>query len=91
MNTDSITGYYPYVEFCQRAAENDEIFKNFKRDEAYIDVVQTVNGVRNCNLVDPKSNIFFNFDLKNLTKEQLLEYGPEHIYFERENIVVKVI
>ena len=43
MNTDSITGYYPYVEFCQRAAENDEIFKNFKRDEAYIDVVQTVS------------------------------------------------
>ena len=55
-----------------------------------IDVVQEVDGVEHCRLIDPASNIFFNFDLINLTQQQLLEYGPEYIYFTKDDIEVKI-
>lgn len=55
-----------------------------------IDVVQEVDGVEHCRLIKPESNIFFNFDLINLTQEQLLEYGPEYVYFTEDDIEVKI-
>lgn len=56
-----------------------------------VDIVHNVDGVRNCNVIKPESNIFFNFDLMDLTKIQLLEYGPDYIYFTEDNISVRVI
>lgn len=55
-----------------------------------IDVVQGVDGVEHCRLKEPGSNIFFNFELINLTQEQLLEYGPEYVYFTEDEISVKI-
>jgi len=55
-----------------------------------IDVVQGVDGVEHCRLKEPGSNIFFNFDLINLTQDQLLEYGPEYVYFTTDDISVKI-
>jgi hypothetical protein len=55
-----------------------------------VDIVQNVDGVEHCRLIKPGSNIFFNFDLINLTQEQLLEYGPEYVYFTEDDIEVKI-
>jgi hypothetical protein len=62
---------------------------NLYRSEI-IDVVQEVDGVEHCRLIEPASNIFFNFDLIDLTQEQLLEYGPEYIYFTKDDIEIKI-
>jgi len=55
-----------------------------------IDVVQEIDGVDHCRLLEPSSNIFFNFDLIELTQDQLLEYGPEYIYFTEDSIEIKI-
>lgn len=55
-----------------------------------IDIIQGVDGVDHCRLLAPESNIFFNFDLINLTQDQLLEYGPEYVYFDVNSIEVKI-
>ena len=55
-----------------------------------IDVVQGVDGVDHCRLIKPGSNIFFNFDLIELTQQQLLEYGPEYVYFTEDDIEIKI-
>ncbi len=55
-----------------------------------IDVVQEVDGVDHCAIKKPETNIFFNFDLDDLTENELLEYGPEYVYFTRDSITIKV-
>lgn len=62
---------------------------NLYRSEI-IDIVQGVDGVDHCRLIKPVSNIFFNFDLINLTQEELLEYGPEYVYFTKNSIEVRI-
>ena len=54
-----------------------------------IDVVQEIDGVEHCRLITPESNIFFNFDINNFTQEQLLQYGPEYIYFNEDSIAIR--
>jgi hypothetical protein len=51
-----------------------------------IDVIQEVPGVKYCRLIKPETSIFFNFNLDDLTQQQLLEYAPEYVYFRRGNI-----
>lgn len=55
-----------------------------------IRTVQNIEGVSHCNLIKPESNIFFEFDLQDLTQQELLEYGPEYVYFTIDTITVKV-
>lgn len=55
-----------------------------------IDVVHNVNGVEHCRLIKPESSIFFNFDINDFTQKQLLEYGPEYIYFTSDDITIRV-
>jgi len=55
-----------------------------------IDVVQEVEGVEHCRLIKPESSIFFNFDLDALTQEELLSYGPEYIFFEENDIAIRI-
>jgi hypothetical protein len=55
-----------------------------------IRTVQDVVGVRNCNLIKPESNLFFNFKLGELTQQELLEYGPEYVYFNEDSISIQV-
>ena len=53
--------------------------------------MQGVAGVDHLRLINPKSSIFFNFKLEDFTDEQLLEYGPEYVFFKEENISILVI
>jgi hypothetical protein len=55
-----------------------------------ISTIQSVPGVSHCNLIKPESNIFFNFILEDLTQQELMEYGPEYVYFTEDSISVQV-
>jgi len=75
-----------YSTFSDRFGPQASIFRS-----EIIDVVQSVDGVSHCRLIQPTSNIFFNFQLEEFSQEQLLEYGPEYVYFTTDNIVVRVL
>ena len=55
-----------------------------------ISTIQEIPGVRNCNLIQPSSNIFFKYELTSLTTNELLEYGPEYVCFNNDTIFVRV-
>jgi len=71
--------------FSDRFGTASEIYRS-----EIIDVVQEIDGISHCRLRKPQTSIFFNFDLINLTEEQLLRYGPEYIYFTEDSITVRV-
>jgi hypothetical protein len=75
-----------YEGFRDRFGTNAEFYRS-----EFIDIVQDVEGVDHCRLRQPETSIFFNFELIDLTEEQLLRYGPEYVFFREENITVKVI
>ena len=75
-----------YEAFSDRFGTNAQIYRS-----EIIDVVQEVDGVDHCRLRQPETSIFFNFELIDLTEEELLRYGPEYIFFREENVSVKVI
>jgi hypothetical protein len=56
-----------------------------------IDVVQGVDGVSHCRLIEPESSIFFNFNVDEFTQEQLLRYSPEYIYFTEDDIAIRTL
>ncbi len=72
--------------FSDRFGTGAEIYRS-----EIIDVVQEVDGISHCSLTKPETSIFFNFELKELTETQLLEYGPEYVYFDEDNITVRVV
>jgi hypothetical protein len=55
-----------------------------------VESVQNVSGVEHCRLLTPESNIFFDFDIDDFTQKQLLEYGPEYVYFTVDSIEVRI-
>lgn len=71
--------------FSDRFGINAEIYRS-----EIIDVVQGVDGVDHCRLINPASSIFFNFDIDDFTQTQLLEYAPEYVYFTEDDIEIKV-
>ena len=75
-----------FESFRDRFGTNAEFYRS-----EIIDVVQDVDGVDHCRLRQPETSIFFNFELIDLTEEELLRYGPEYIFFREEDITVKVI
>ena len=56
-----------------------------------IDVIHNVDGVRYCRILEPYSNIFFDFDISKFSQENLLEYGPQYVFFTEDSIDCKVI
>jgi len=72
--------------FSDRFGTGAEIYRS-----EIIDVVQEIDGISHCSLRKPETSIFFNFELKELTETQLLEYGPEYVYFNEDNITVRVV
>ena len=56
-----------------------------------IEVVQDIDGISHCSLRKPETSIFFNFELNELTETELLEYGPEYVYFNADNITVRMV
>jgi hypothetical protein len=65
------------------------INQNIYRSEI-IDVIQSVTGVDHCVLRQPQSSIFFNFDINDFDQETLLRYGPEYVYFDEDNMIIRV-
>jgi len=63
---------------------------NIYRSEI-IDVIQEIDGVSHCRVIKPESSIFFNFNIKNFTQQELLIYAPEFVYFEDDDITVRII
>lgn len=62
---------------------------NLYRSEI-IDVIQSVTGVEHCRLITPESNIFFEFNLDDFDQLDLLEYGPEYVYFRTDDIAIRI-
>jgi len=56
-----------------------------------ISVVQNIDGVDHCKVIEPFFNIFYNFELTDLTEDELLKYSPEYMYFTEDNIDITVI
>ncbi len=72
--------------FTTRFGPNITLFRS-----EIIEVVQGIIGVSHCRLITPESSISFNFDLIDFTEQQLLEYGPEWVYFTEDDISVRVL
>jgi len=73
--------------FSDRFGSNISLYRS-----EIIDTVQSIDGVDHCRLFQPETNIFFNFnvELYDLTEAELLIYGPEYIYFDEEDITVRI-
>jgi hypothetical protein len=71
--------------FTSRFGINVDIYRS-----EIIDVVQEVDGVEHCRLVKPESSVFFEFDIDEFTQEELLSYGPEYVYFESDDITIRI-
>jgi len=74
-----------YNFFSSRFGINTEIYRS-----EIVDVVQEVDGVENCRVISPESNIFFKYDVDDFTQTQLLQFAPDYVYFTEDNISVKV-
>jgi len=73
-------------KFSSRFGSNIEIYRS-----EIVEVVQDVVGVDHLRLVSPESSIFFNFDLEDFTNLELLNYGPEYVFFREEDISILII
>lgn len=73
------------TKFSSRFGPNITLYQS-----EIIETIQGIIGVRNCNLIKPESNIFFEYALETLTEDELLEYSPEYIYFDENSISVRV-
>lgn len=71
--------------FSSRFGSNISIYRS-----EIVDVLQGIDGVDHCRVVKPESSIFFDFSLDDFTEQELLEYGPEMIYFDEDSISVRV-
>jgi len=75
-----------YETFKDRFGSNATIYRS-----EIINTVQQIDGVSHCRLKKPETSIFFNFELIDLTENQLLEYGPEYVFFTKNSITVRVV
>lgn len=71
--------------FSSRFGSNVSLYRS-----EIINVIQGIEGVDHCRLHKPETDIFFNFKLTDLTEDELLEYGPEYIYFEEDDIRIRI-
>jgi hypothetical protein len=71
--------------FSSRFGINQNIYRS-----EIIDVMQSVDGVDHVVLRQPESSIFFNFDINDFDQETLLRYGPEYIYFDEDNMIIRI-
>jgi hypothetical protein len=73
-------------EFSNRFGSNSQIYRS-----EIIRYVQGITGVAYCTLIEPQSDIYFNFELSDLEQYDLLRYGPEYIYFNLDSISIKIL
>jgi hypothetical protein len=56
-----------------------------------IQIIREVDYVTYCELVTPELNIRFNYDIKDLTQKQLLDYTPQYVGFTEDSIDIEII
>ena len=78
---DEILAQYSDRMVCQSELNRSEL----------ISTIQQVDGVDHCRLIQPVSNIFYNFELTDLSNDELLHYTPELLYFKKENISIRLV
>jgi len=54
-------------------------------------VIQAIDGVDHCRLIHPTSNIFYNYNLEELSTEDLYDYTPEMLYFIKDKIIIRLV
>lgn len=74
--------------FSSRFGINSYIYRS-----EIIQTVQSIDGIEHCNLLSPKSNIFYNFKVEeqDLSQDELLIYSPEYLYFTEDSISITII
>jgi hypothetical protein len=78
----------------------DAIIDNFMAGFGYdkplyrsqlIKVVQSVAGIKHCEIRSPKHDIFFEYDIyEDFTEQELLDYSPQLVYIDTNSITVEV-
>lgn len=66
------------------------IHKHLDRSEI-VTVVRKIPGIVFCELKQPEVDIVFDYDIKDLTQYQLLDYTPQYVGFNEHTIEVEVI
>jgi len=53
------------------------------------EIIQGVTGIQHCKVVNPKHDIFFNYDIhEDLTQQELIEYTPDLVWFDTTMISI---
>lgn len=74
----------------------DVLSVNFGYDKPFymnkiVELTEAVPDVLNCELLEPESDIIFNYDIyKDFTQLELLEYSPNLIYFDTTRISIEI-
>jgi hypothetical protein len=53
-------------------------------------IIHGVRGVRHCNVLKPEHDIFFNYELDELSHEELMQFSPQLVYLTYGNINIKL-
>lgn len=62
---------------------------NIDRSEI-ITIIRNTRYVEYCDLIDPSIDLRFEYDIKDLTQEELLDYTPQYIGFTPETISITI-
>ena len=73
------------TEYSSRFGPNVTLYRS-----ELIRTIQSVSGVGHCNLLQPSTDIFFEYDISDFTETELLEYGPEYVYFNSDSIFIRI-
>lgn len=66
------------------------IQKNLDRSEI-LTIIRNTTSVNYAELIEPEIDIRFNYDIKDLTQEQLIDYTPQYVGFNEQTIKIEVI
>jgi len=65
------------------------INKNVYRSEI-IRFVQSLDNVVYCKLLEPRIDLLFNFDVDNLTKQEMITYSPQYVHVHPNDINIEI-
>lgn len=66
------------------------IQKRIDRSEI-VTVVRATTGVLYCELIEPAVDIKFDYDIKDLTQPELMDYTPQYVGFTEDTISIEVV
>ena len=72
-------------EYSENFGNNIDLFR-----ADLTDMIQSIDGINNCRIVKPETDIFFSYEIDDLTQDQLIEYNADYVFFTEDNIRIKV-